>query len=146
MRYPEHGRWDSDLLLVLYADLRTDFFFFFGKGEQVWKWLFPLLEDSPERGRADGAVRCTLYTDITNRQKAPCTEDSRNTVNILIARTLEQICCCPMHVAFTYSFPPSPCWGQVPSPRSEVSCVPPWMLSNRSGSEPDSQEISACGR
>lgn len=106
MRCPEHGRWESDLLLVLCADLRADFF---GKGGQVWKWLFPPLEASPKRDRAEGAARCILYTDITNKQKAPYVQDNRNAVNILIACTLEQICCCPMHAAFTYSFPPWPC-------------------------------------
>lgn len=74
------------------------FFFFFGKGEQVWKQLFPLLEASPKCNGADGAARCLLCTDITNRQTPPYIQDNRKAVTICIAHTLEQTWGCPMQL------------------------------------------------
>lgn len=123
---PEHGRRESDLLLVFCADLRADFFWKVG---QVWKWLFPLFEASPNHNGADGAVRCILYTDITNRQKAPYVQDNRNAVNILVVCTLEQICCWLMRAAFPFlsSLAPWLCHaGGSPPPRearSPTSCL-----------------------
>lgn len=68
---------------------------FFGKGEQVWKQLFPLLEASPECDGADGAARCLLCTAVTNRQTPPCFQDNRKAVTVCMAHTLEQMWGCP---------------------------------------------------
>lgn len=107
MRCLEHSRWESDLLLCLWAGLGTGLFF--GKAGQHWKWLFALLEASSKHTRANGAARCILYTDISNRQKAPFVQDNRSAINTLISCTLEQIHCSPVHDALTSSFPPWLC-------------------------------------
>lgn len=106
-RRPEHGRQESDLLLVLCTYLRAEGF---GKGGQAG----------------------LQGTDVANRQKAGI-KHSRGAGNILIACTLEEVCCCPIvlhsHVPplpdpaalpRRWQVPPPPRGARSPQPTSEA--------------------------